>query len=160
MKILVVGSGGREHALVDRLASDPCVTRLICTPGNPGIASRAECRPVSATDVDALVALALDETVYLVVVGPEAPLALGLADRLGERGVPVFGPSAAASRLETSKVFAKDFMARHRIPSAAYAVVPERRRGEAGRRTPRRSAGGDQGGRTCGGQGRRGRHVG
>jgi phosphoribosylamine--glycine ligase len=122
MKILVVGSGGREHALVDRLASDPSVTGLLCAPGNPGIAARAACRPLAATDVDALVSLALDEGVSLVVVGPEAPLALGLADRLAERGVPVFGPSAAAARLETSKAFAKDFMARHRIPTAGYEV--------------------------------------
>jgi phosphoribosylamine--glycine ligase len=122
MKLLVVGSGGREHALAARLAADPPVSSVLCAPGNPGIAEVAQLCPVAATDVGGIVALARAEQVALVVVGPEAPLGLGLADRLAEVGIPVFGPSAAAARLETSKVFAKQFMQRHGVPTAAFAV--------------------------------------
>ena len=120
MKILVVGSGGREHALCAAIRRSPLCTDLICAPGNAGIAAIADARPVAADDVPGLVALAASERVDLVVVGPEAPLVAGLADRLAERGIRAFGPSAAAARLEGSKGFMKDFCARHGVPTAAY----------------------------------------
>jgi phosphoribosylamine--glycine ligase len=117
-KVLVVGAGGREHALAWRLARDPSVTDLLAAPGNPGIAREARCAPVAADDLDGLVELAEREDVDLTVVGPEAPLVVGLADRLSERGRVVFGPSAAAARLEGSKAWAKDLCQRHGIPAA------------------------------------------
>jgi phosphoribosylamine--glycine ligase len=117
-KVLVVGAGGREHALAWRLARDPSVTELLAAPGNPGIAREARCAPVAADDLDGLVELAEREDVDLTVVGPEAPLVAGLADRLSERGRVVFGPSAAAARLEGSKAWAKDLCQRHGIPAA------------------------------------------
>jgi phosphoribosylamine---glycine ligase len=117
MKVLVVGSGGREHALAWRLARDPSVTSLLAAPGNPGIAGQATCVPVGADDLDGLVSLVEREDVDLTVVGPEGPLVAGLADRLSERGRAVFGPSAAAARLEGSKAWAKDLCERHGIPS-------------------------------------------
>jgi phosphoribosylamine---glycine ligase len=125
MKILIVGAGGREHALAWRLKKSPRVSTVLCAPGNPGIAELARCEPVSAEDVDGLVELARRERPHLVVVGPEVPLVLGLADRLRAIDVPVFGPSAKAAQLEGSKGFAKDFMARHKIPTAAYARFTE-----------------------------------
>ena len=103
MKILVIGGGGREHALVWRLARDGHA--VIAAPGNPGIEALAPCHPVAVGDLDGLVALASAEAVDLVVVGPEAPLVAGLADRLRAAGVPTFGPSASGARLEGSKVF-------------------------------------------------------
>ena len=120
MKILVVGSGGREHALCAAIRRSPLCAELLCAPGNAGIAAIADARPVAADDVPGLVALAASERVDLVVVGPEAPLVAGLADRLAERGIRAFGPSAAAARLEGSKGFMKDFCARHGVPTAAY----------------------------------------
>ena len=119
MTILVVGGGGREHALAWALARSPRRPRLLCAPGNAGTAACAENVAVDAADVDGLVALAQDRAVDLVVVGPETPLVAGLADRLDEAGVPVVGPSKAAARLEGSKAFAKDVMARHGVPTAA-----------------------------------------
>ena len=119
MTILVVGGGGREHALAWALARSPRRPRLLCAPGNAGTAAWAENVAVDAADVDGLVALAQDRAVDLVVVGPETPLVAGLADRLDEAGVPVVGPSKAAARLEGSKAFAKDVMARHGVPTAA-----------------------------------------
>jgi phosphoribosylamine--glycine ligase len=116
-KVLVVGSGGREHALAWRLSRDPSVTELLAAPGNPGIARHATCAPVAADDLDGLVALAEREDVDLTVVGPEGPLVAGLADRLSERGRAVFGPSAAAARLEGSKAWAKNLCERHGIPA-------------------------------------------
>jgi phosphoribosylamine--glycine ligase len=120
MRVLVVGGGGREHAMAWAVARSPQVEGVVCAPGNAGIAEVADCRAVAADDVAGLVGLARAERVDLVVVGPELPLTLGLADRLGEAGVAVFGPTAAAARLEGSKVFAKDFLRRHGIPTAAF----------------------------------------
>jgi phosphoribosylamine--glycine ligase len=118
--VLLVGGGGREHALAWKLAQSPRLGRMIAAPGNPGIAAHARCIPVKDTAVDELVDLARRERPDLVVVGPEVPLAMGLADRLRGAGVAVFGPSAAAARLESSKAFAKDLMARHGIPTAQF----------------------------------------
>jgi len=122
MNILLIGSGGREHALAWKIAQSPLLTRLVAAPGSPGIAALCEIRPVKVTDVDGLVALAKEIAADLVVVGPEAALEVGIADRLAEAGIPCFGPTASAARLETSKAFAKDFFARHGLPTAAYGV--------------------------------------
>jgi phosphoribosylamine--glycine ligase len=123
---LVVGSGGREHALVWKIAQSPLVTEVLAAPGSDAISDLARCcRGVAAHDVAALTALACAEAVDLVVVGPEDPLVAGLADRLREAGIAVFGPSAATARLEGSKAFAKAFMARHRIPTAGFAVFDQ-----------------------------------
>ncbi|MDP1630883.1 MAG: phosphoribosylamine--glycine ligase [Caulobacter sp.] len=122
MNILLVGSGGREHALAWKIARSPLLRRMVAAPGNPGMAGICETRPVKATDVDGLVALAGEMAADLVVVGPESALEVGLADRLAEVGIPCFGPTAAAARLETSKAFSKDFFARHGMPTAAYGV--------------------------------------
>ncbi|MBK8013308.1 MAG: phosphoribosylamine--glycine ligase [Deltaproteobacteria bacterium] len=119
--VLVVGGGGREHALVDALVRAPSAPQVISAPGNPGIGRIAERVPVAATDVDALTALATERSVDLVVVGPEAPLVAGLADRLAEAKVPVFGPTKAASLLEGSKAFAKAIMAEAGVPTARWA---------------------------------------
>ena len=121
MRVLVVGGGGREHALCWALAASPLAEAVYCAPGNAGIARVAACLPVAAEDLAGQVRLALDRRIDLVVVGPEAPLAAGLADRLEEAGVKVFGPSAAAAALEGSKGFAKDLCARCGIPTAPYA---------------------------------------
>src|SRR5919106_5318624 len=120
MKVLVVGGGGREHALAWKLASEPGVLRALCAPGNAGIAEVAEIADVSAGDPEALAALAERERVDLTVVGPELPLDRGIADLFASRGLRVFGPTRAAAQLECSKVFAKAFMARHGIPTARY----------------------------------------
>ena len=124
MKILVIGSGGREHALAWKLAQSPRVSEVIVAPGNAGTATEARCRnaPVRADDLDGLLALAQREDVALTVVGPEGPLVAGVVDRFRAAGLRIFGPSAAAARLEGSKAFAKDFLARHGIPTAFYAV--------------------------------------
>ncbi|MDX2089310.1 MAG: phosphoribosylamine--glycine ligase [Kofleriaceae bacterium] len=121
MKILVVGSGGREHALVWRLGQSGHV--VIAAPGNPGIEALARCFPVKVDELERLVELAVSEKVELVVVGPEAPLVAGLADRLRARGVPTFGPGAEGAQLEGSKAFSKQFFARHNIPTAPFEVV-------------------------------------
>jgi phosphoribosylamine--glycine ligase len=120
MRILVVGGGGREHALCWAISASPLCTRLYCAPGNAGIAQIAECVAVSAEDIPGQVALAKREKIDFVVVGPEVPLAAGLADRLAEAGIKVFGPSAKAAQLESSKGFTKDLCRRHGIPTAAY----------------------------------------
>jgi phosphoribosylamine--glycine ligase len=121
MRILVIGSGGREHALAWRLARTG--HQVIAAPGNPGIAEIAECAPLPVTEHRQLVEFAVARMVDLVVVGPEAPLVAGLADLLRAAGVMVFGPGAAGARLEGSKVFSKQFFARHRIPTAPFAVA-------------------------------------
>lgn len=120
MKVLVIGSGGREHALVWKIAQSPNVEKVFCAPGNPGIADHAECVDISVTDLNALAAFAEDNRIDLTVVGPEDPLARGISDLFAGRGLRVFGPSAAAARLEASKGFAKSFMIRHGIPTAEY----------------------------------------
>ena len=120
MNVLLIGSGGREHALAWKLAQSPLLTRLYAVPGNPGMAKVARLVPLKANDIEGITAYAVQEKIDLVVVGPEEPLCLGLADRLEESGVPCFGPKALSARLEGSKIFAKDFMARHGIPTAAY----------------------------------------
>jgi phosphoribosylamine--glycine ligase len=125
MKVLLVGGGGREHALAWKLAQSPRLTRLYAAPGNPGIAAHADCVPVPDTDLDGLVALARRERVELAVIGPEVPLSLGLRDRLSDAAVSVFGPSQSAARLESSKVFAKDLMARYGIPTARFRVFQD-----------------------------------
>jgi phosphoribosylamine--glycine ligase len=125
LSVLVVGSGAREHALVWALSRSPSVGEIWSVPGNPGIASMARVAGISVTDVDAITDWAIDHGIGLVVVGPEAPLALGQADRLIERGVPVFGPTRAAAELEWSKSYAKDFMQRHGIPTARYGVFSD-----------------------------------
>ena len=122
MKVLVIGGGGREHALVWALRKSPQVTEVLCAPGNGGIASLARCIPVDAGNLPQLVNLVSIEQPALTVVGPELPLSLGLVDELLKRGHRVFGPTQAAARLETSKAFAKEFMQRHAIPTAEYAL--------------------------------------
>lgn len=120
MKILVVGGGGREHALCWKIAASPLTEKIYCAPGNAGIAREAECVPVGADDIPALVDFATSNAIDFVVVGPEAPLVGGLVDRLEEAGIAAFGPNARAAIMEGSKGFMKDFCARHAIPTAAY----------------------------------------
>jgi phosphoribosylamine--glycine ligase len=122
MKVLVLGGGGREHALVWKLSAERDVGEIICAPGNAGIARLARCIPLDLADPMKAVALAQAEQVDLTVVGPELPLSRGVADRFAAERLPLFGPSQAAAELESSKVFAKDFMARHTIPTARYRV--------------------------------------
>jgi phosphoribosylamine--glycine ligase len=125
MKILLVGSGGREHALAWKIAQSPLVDKIYAAPGNPGIAAHAEIVPVQADDVAGLCAFAAEKKVDLVVVGPEIPLVLGLSDALAAKGIPVFGPDAAGARLEGSKVFMKEMLASCGIPTAAFRVFDE-----------------------------------
>ncbi len=128
MKILIVGGGGREHALAWKFKQDDPAAEIIAAPGNPGIAELGRCFNVKATDVDALLALAQSERVTLTVVGPEGPLSLGIVDVFRAAGLPVFGPTAAAARIETSKRFAKELMLKHGIPTASartYTTIAE-----------------------------------
>ena len=120
MRVLVVGGGGREHAICWKLAQSDKLTKLYCAPGNAGIADVAECVPVSAEDIDGICAWAKDNDIDLAVIGPEVPLAMGIVDRLAEVGVKTFGPNAKCSQLEASKSFTKSFLARHNIPTAGY----------------------------------------
>jgi phosphoribosylamine--glycine ligase len=122
MKVLVIGSGGREHALVWKLRQSPRVSQVYCAPGNGGVAESAECLPADVKSIDSLVAVANQVRPDITVVGPELPLALGIVDQFTKRGWRVFGPSKAASQLEASKSFAKEFMQRHRIPTAHFAI--------------------------------------
>jgi len=122
MKILVIGSGGREHALVWKLRQSHRVTKIYCAPGNGGIAEEAECLAADIKSLDSLISVALQVQPDLTVIGPELPLTLGVVDEFARRGWPVFGPTKAAARLESSKSFAKTFMQRHRIPTPHYAI--------------------------------------
>ncbi len=125
MKLLLVGGGGREHALAWRIKFEHPDATIIAAPGNPGIAQLATCVPVGVADVDALVALAERESVDAIIVGPEAPLAAGLADACIARGIAVFGPTAAAAQLETSKAFAKAVMREANVPTARASMVTD-----------------------------------
>ena len=120
MKVLVVGGGGREHALCWKIAQSPMVDEVICAPGNPGIAEVARVVPIGANDVKELVTFAKNEKVGLVVVGPEDPLVAGIADELREAGIDVFGPGKSGARLEGSKIFSKEILERHRIPTGMF----------------------------------------
>nr|MBA3270132.1 phosphoribosylamine--glycine ligase [Acidobacteriota bacterium] len=122
MQILVVGSGAREHALCWKLSRDPGVRRVVCAPGNDGIGGHFSTIPVDAADPEAVLTLAEQHRIDLTVIGPEAPLAGGIADLFSARGRPIFGPRRRAAQLETSKAFAKDFLQRHRVPTARYRV--------------------------------------
>ncbi len=131
MKVLVVGGGGREHALCWKLRQSPLISELYCAPGNAGIAEVADLVPIQAEEIHQLADFAKDLGIALTVVGPELPLSLGLADELTNRGLAVFGPTQAAAEIESSKVFAKQFMGRHGIPTADFHVVHERAEAEA-----------------------------
>ena len=120
MRVLVVGGGGREHAICWKLAQSSKISKLYCAPGNAGIADVAECVPVGAEDIDGICAWAADNNIDLAVIGPEVPLAMGIVDRLNEAGVKTFGPNAKCAQLEASKSFTKAFLARHNIPTAGY----------------------------------------
>ena len=125
LNILVVGSGGREHALVQKCLGSPLAERVIAAPGNGGMAAEIDCFDVSVEDIEGLVELAKTESIGLVVVGPEVPLSLGLVDALSDAGIPAYGPNQAGAQLESSKAFCKDFFARHNIPTAEYATFTE-----------------------------------
>jgi len=122
LKVLVVGGGGREHALVWKIAKSSKVDKIYCAPGNAGIAALAECLPIAAEDIAAILAFVEEKDIDLTVIGPEAPLALGLTDELAKMGRAVFGPSKAASAIESSKEVAKELMEKYHIPTAAYAA--------------------------------------
>ena len=120
MKLLMVGGGGREHAIIKKLKENPEVEKIFALPGNGGIAADAECVPIGAKDIPAMVAFAVEQQVDYAVVAPDDPLVLGAVDALNEKGIPCFGPRAAAAQIEGSKVFAKDLMKKYGIPTAAY----------------------------------------
>jgi phosphoribosylamine--glycine ligase len=122
MRVLVIGSGAREHAMAWKLSRERGVDDVVCAPGNPGMAQLARCMPVDVADAEALLALAAREGVDLTVVGPELPLSRGVVDRFEAEGRPIVGPTRDAAALESSKAFAKDFMARHRVPTARFLV--------------------------------------
>src|SRR6185437_11290565 len=125
MNILLVGSGGREHALAWKIKQSPLLTRLVCAPGNPGMAAIAETRPIKATEVARLVMLAQEIAADLVVIGPEMAVEAGLADALEAARIPCFGPTAAAGRLESSKAFTKAFCDRHHLPTSGYRICDD-----------------------------------
>ena len=125
MKILVVGGGGREHAIIRKLKESPAVDKIWAAPGNGGIAADAECVDIKATDVQGVVDFAVKEAMDYVVVAPDDPLVLGMVDALAEKGIPAFGPRAAAARIEGSKVFSKNLMKKYGIPTADYAVFSD-----------------------------------
>ena len=131
MKVLVVGGGGREHALCWKLRQSPLLTELYCAPGNPGIARIAEAVPIAPEEIMRLADFAADLKIDLTIVGPELTLTLGIADEFRLRGLQIFGPSALAAEIEGSKAFAKEFMARHDIPTAPFRVVSSRAEAEA-----------------------------
>lgn len=121
MNVLVLGGGGREHAICRGLSLSPEVEKLYCAPGNPGIAQIAECVSLPSRDNEAVADFAADKKIDLLVVGPELPLCQGVADAVRAKGIPVFGPSKAGARLEGSKDFSKQFMVKYGIPTAGYA---------------------------------------
>jgi len=126
MKILVVGGGGREHALIWKIKQSPLVEEIYCAPGNPGIAGLAECVALAADDIDGLLAFARENGIDLTVVGPEVPLTMGIVDAFQSAGLKIFGPNKAAAQIEGSKGFSKDLMARYDIPTAAYQSFTDR----------------------------------
>lgn len=125
MKVLVIGSGGREHAIVDALSRSPLAEKIYCAPGNAGIARQAECVAIKDTDVESLLKFAVDNSIDLTVVGPEASLAAGVVDSFKEAGLSIFGPTKAATQIESSKEFAKNLMAKYDIPTAAFRSFTE-----------------------------------
>ena len=125
MKVLVVGGGGREHAICWKLAQSPKVTELYCAPGNGGIAQVAQCVPIKATDVEGMVAWAREHAMDFVMVAPDDPLALGMVDALEAAGIPAFGPRANAAILEASKAFSKELMKKYHIPTAQYETFTD-----------------------------------
>ena len=125
MKVLVIGGGGREHAIIRKLKESPKVDKIYCAPGNGGIAKDAECVAISAMDLDGAVAFAKEKQIDLVFVAPDDPLAAGMVDRFEEAGIPTFGPNAAAAQIESSKVFSKNLMKKYRIPTAKYEVFSD-----------------------------------
>jgi len=153
-RVLIVGGGGREHALAVTLARSPHCAELHCSPGNAGIAAVARCHDVAATDVDGIVELARSLGIELVVIGPETALAAGLADELAARGIAAFGPTAAAAQIESSKTWAKAVMRRAGVPTAAYSTFSDAAAGPRVCRVSRR-ANRDQGRRPGSRQGRR-----
>ena len=120
MDILVIGGGGREHAIVRKLKESPRTGKLYCAPGNAGIEQVAECVNMGAEDIEGICALAAEKAIDLAVIGPEVPLAMGITDELESRGIKVFGPNRKCSQLEASKSFTKAFLGRHDIPTAGY----------------------------------------
>lgn len=126
MKILVIGSGAREHALVWKLAQSKKISKIYCAPGNAGIQELAECVNIKANDIDILLSFALSEDIDLTVVGPEDPLTMGIVDKFTEAGLKVFGPNKAAAKLEGSKIYSKDFMKKYNIPTARYESFNDR----------------------------------
>ena len=131
MKVLVIGGGGREHALVWKISQSPKVTKIYAAPGNAGIAQLAECAPIKADDIPGLLAFAKSKAVDLTVVGPEGPLSRGIVDEFAKAGLRVFGPSGKAAEIEASKKFSKDLMKKYHIPSAEYGVFIDRAAAEA-----------------------------
>lgn len=125
MRVLVVGGGGREHALVWKISQSPRVEKIFCAPGNAGIAQLAHCVDIAADNLDGLLEFALKEQIDLTMVGPEVPLALGIVDKFTEKGLKIFGPSQKAAEIEGSKAFAKELMARYNIPTARYQVFTD-----------------------------------
>ncbi len=125
MKVLVIGSGGREHALVWKISQSPKVDKVYCAPGNAGIAQQAECVAIKADDLDGLLAFAQQNQIDLTVVGPEVPLTMGIVDKFQEQGLKIFGPSGKAAEIEGSKTFAKDLMAKYNIPTAKYGAFTD-----------------------------------
>lgn len=125
MKVLVVGSGGREHALVWKISQSPMVDKIYCAPGNAGIGQMAECVAIKAEDLDGLLEFAVQNEIGLTVVGPEVPLTMGIVDKFQEKGLKIFGPSGRAAEIEGSKTFAKDLMAKYGIPTAKYGAFTD-----------------------------------
>src|SRR6187549_2305362 len=123
--VLIVGAGGREHALAKAIALSPAKPRLLCAPGNAGIAAEVPCFPVAVDNIAGLVELAQKEKVEFVIVGPEVPLALGLVDALTAAGIPAYGPKADGARLEASKIFTKQILLKYKIPTAAAGFFSE-----------------------------------